>query len=103
MTDLVPENAIDYDEVFRRGGQNLGDEDFAVPPIEDIIELTVALGRRTNPAIRCGGVSLNTSAMDEAEADALCASETARLGLPVADPIRGGAAFDALIEECLKP
>ena len=81
----------------------LGDEDFAVPPIEDIIELTVALGRRTNPAIRCGGVSLNTSAMDEAEADALCASETARLGLPVADPIRGGAAFDALIEECLKP
>jgi predicted RNA-binding Zn-ribbon protein involved in translation (DUF1610 family) len=28
--DLVPENAIDYAEVFRRGGRNLGDEDFAV-------------------------------------------------------------------------
>ena len=81
----------------------LGDEDFAVPPVEDIIELTIALGRRTNPAIRCGGVSLNTSAMDEAEAEALCASETVRLGLPAADPIRGGSAFDALIEECLKP
>jgi hypothetical protein len=30
MQDLVPENAIDYDEVFRRGGRNLGDEDFAL-------------------------------------------------------------------------
>ena len=29
-TDLVPETAIDYDEVFRRGGRNLGDEDFAL-------------------------------------------------------------------------
>ena len=27
---LVPEEAIDYDEVFRRGGRNLGDEDFAL-------------------------------------------------------------------------
>jgi predicted RNA-binding Zn-ribbon protein involved in translation (DUF1610 family) len=30
MADLVPETAIDYDEVFRRGGRNLGDEDFAL-------------------------------------------------------------------------
>jgi rubredoxin len=29
-SDLVPETAIDYDEVFRRGGRNLGDEDFAL-------------------------------------------------------------------------
>ena len=81
----------------------LGDEEFVVPPVEDIIELTIALGRRTNPAIRCGGVSLNTSAMDEVEAAQLCAGETRRLGVPVADPIRGGPAFDALIDECLKP
>jgi uncharacterized NAD-dependent epimerase/dehydratase family protein len=81
----------------------LGDEDFTVPPVEDIIELTIALGRRTNPAIRCGGVSLNTSAFAEAEAAELCVAEATRLGLPVADPVRGGPAFDALIEECLKP
>ena len=80
----------------------LGDEEFAVPPVEEIIELTIALGRRTNPAIRCGGISLNTSALDEAAAIELCRSETARLGLPVADPIRGGTAFDDLIAECLK-
>jgi uncharacterized NAD-dependent epimerase/dehydratase family protein len=80
----------------------LGDEEFAVPPVEEIIELTVALGRRTNPAIRCGGVSLNTSTLSETEAAALCDDESSRLGLPVADPIRGGPAFDALIDECLK-
>jgi hypothetical protein len=30
MCDLVPETAIDYEEIFRRGGQNCGDEDFAL-------------------------------------------------------------------------
>ncbi len=30
MSNFVPEEAIDYDEVYRRGGHNLGDEDFAL-------------------------------------------------------------------------
>jgi hypothetical protein len=30
MSDFVPEDAIDYGEVFRRGGSNHGDEDFAL-------------------------------------------------------------------------
>jgi hypothetical protein len=30
MGESVPEEAIDYEEVFRRGGRNLGDEDFAL-------------------------------------------------------------------------
>jgi uncharacterized NAD-dependent epimerase/dehydratase family protein len=81
----------------------LGDEEFAVPSVDEIIELTIALGRRTNPAIRCGGVSLNTSMLDEAAAADLCRSESARLGLPAADPIRGGPGFDQLVDECLKP
>ena len=80
----------------------LGDEEFAVPSVEEIIGLTITLGRRTNAAIRCGGVSLNTSALDDAAAAELCANEGKRLGLPVADPIRGGPAFDALIDQCLK-
>lgn len=81
----------------------LGDEEFAVPPIEEIIRLTTALGSRTNPRIRCAGVSLNTSSFSRDEADALCAAESERLCLPVSDPIRGGQAFDILIDECLKP
>jgi uncharacterized NAD-dependent epimerase/dehydratase family protein len=79
----------------------LGDEDFAVPSVEEIIGLTTTLGRRTNPAIRCGGVSFNTSALDEGDAVRLMAAEETRLGLPVADPIRGGPAFDRLIDRCL--
>lgn len=81
----------------------LGDEEFAVPSIEEIIRLTMALGSRTNPRIRCAGVSLNTSSFSRDEADAICAAESERLRLPVADPVRGGPAFDRLIDECLKP
>jgi uncharacterized NAD-dependent epimerase/dehydratase family protein len=79
----------------------LGDEDFAVPAVEEIIDLTVRLGSRTNPAIRCGGISLNTSSLGEDDARQLMARESARLGLPVADPIRGGPEFERLIESCL--
>ena len=79
----------------------LGHPGFALPTIEQTIEMTLALGRRTNPAIRCGGVSLNTSQLGAADAEALLASESARLGLAVADPIRGGGAFERLVEDCL--
>lgn len=79
----------------------LGLEGFDLPTIEEVIDMTVRLGSRTNPAIRCGGVSLNTSSMSEGEAVQLLADESARLGLPVADPVRGGAPFDALVEACL--
>ena len=79
----------------------LGTAGYKVATIEEIIDLTLALGRRTNPGIRCGGVSFNTSALDEAEATEIMARESARLGLPVADPVRGGPAFDTLVESCL--
>ena len=79
----------------------LGFPGHAMPTVEEMIEATILLGRRTNPAIRCGGVSLNTSGCSAAEAETLLAAERDRLGLPVADPIRGGAAFDALVESCL--
>jgi D-glutamate N-acetyltransferase len=79
----------------------LGHSAFALPTIEETIDMTIRLGRRTNPAIRCGGVSLNTSSLDEADALALFALHGEQLGLPVADPIRGGAAFDRLVDACL--
>lgn len=79
----------------------LGAPGYTVPSVEEMIELNLLLGRRTNPAIRCGGVSYNTSALDAEEAEQLMAAEAARLGLPVADPIRGGPAFDRLIDACL--
>jgi uncharacterized NAD-dependent epimerase/dehydratase family protein len=79
----------------------MGLEDFVLPSIEDVIDLTMRLGSRTNPGIRCGGISFNTSSYDAEEATAMMTTESARLGLPVADPIRGGAAFEALVDRCL--
>ena len=79
----------------------IGTAGYQLTSIEEIVELTTLLGRRTNPAIRCAGFSFNTSAMNAAEAADLRASESRRLGLPVADPVRGGSAFDALVDNCL--
>ena len=47
----------------------LGHPAFRLPSIEETIALALHLGRRTNPAIRCAGVSLNTSGMDEARGE----------------------------------
>lgn len=79
----------------------LGLEGFDLPTIEEVVEMTVRLGSRTNPAIRCGGVSLNTSSLSDGDAEKLLADESARLGMPVADPVRGGPAFEALVDACL--
>ena len=79
----------------------LGHPGYGLPDVFDTIDLNLRLGRRTNAAIRCAGVSLNTSGLSAADADKLLAAESARLGVPVADPIRGGAAFDKLVDKCL--
>ena len=79
----------------------LGDEDFAVPSVEEIIDLTIRLGSRTNSAIRVGGVSFNTGGMPEEGAREIMETEAARLGLPVADPMRGGSEFERLVDSCL--
>jgi uncharacterized NAD-dependent epimerase/dehydratase family protein len=79
----------------------LGHPGHRLPSLEDTIELTLRLGRCTNPAIRCAGISLNTAALAPARAARVIADESRRLGLPVADPMRGGAAGEALVEACL--
>jgi uncharacterized NAD-dependent epimerase/dehydratase family protein len=80
----------------------MGHAGYSVPSIEETIALNLRMGGLTNPAIRCAGVSLNTSHLSEHEASAVIAAESARLGLPVADPVRGGADFERLIDACLK-
>lgn len=72
-----------------------------MPSLEDVIELTVALGRRVNHQIRCGGISLNTGSYSPEEAADLIARTAAWVGLPVADPMRGGLEWDRLVDSCL--
>ncbi len=79
----------------------MGHPDFPLPSLAETIDLNLRIGRRTNPAIRCGGISLNTSHMEAAAARELMAQESARLGIPVADPMRPGAEFERLIDSCL--
>jgi uncharacterized NAD-dependent epimerase/dehydratase family protein len=79
----------------------VGHPGYAVPTIEETIDLNLRLGRRTNPAIRCGGIGLNTARLSEPAARELLALESKRLELPVADPMRGGDELDALVERCL--
>ena len=72
-----------------------------LPSLLEVIELTVTLGSRTNPAIRCAGVSLNTSALSEADAVAAIAEASAVTGLPAANPLHGGDAFERLVDSCI--
>lgn len=75
---------------------------YAIPSLEEAIELNLVLARRTNPDVRCAGVSLNTSRFEERQAQAILDRECERLRLPVADPIRGGHKLDQLIDACLE-
>ena len=80
----------------------IGLEGYKLPTVEEVIDLTVRLGSLTNPAIRCAGISMNTSSFSEDQAEKVLAEYSERLhGMPVADPIRGGPAFTRLIDSCL--
>ena len=78
----------------------LGYSGFPAPSIEDVIAQTIALGRLTNPAIRCVAVSLNTSRLDARAAAAAIRDASQRIGLPAADPMRGGEDFEQLLAAC---
>jgi uncharacterized NAD-dependent epimerase/dehydratase family protein len=80
----------------------LGHPEFALPTIEEVIDMTIRLGRRTNPAIRCVGISLNTGRLDADAIQELFSRVSQRLGLPVADPMRSGEAFDRLVDAALR-
>jgi uncharacterized NAD-dependent epimerase/dehydratase family protein len=62
----------------------------ALPSIQEVIDLTVMCGKLTNPAIRCVGIAINTSALDDAAARAYLADVSKAHGLPATDPVRYG-------------
>ncbi|MCW4460252.1 DUF1611 domain-containing protein [Sphingomonas sp. BT-65] len=80
----------------------LGRPSYPLPALDVAIEAYLGAARLTNPDVRCAGISLNTAAMDAAAAADEIARVADRYGLPAADPIRGGTAFEALVEACLR-
>lgn len=64
--------------------------DYPAPTIPELIELTVATGKLTNPAIRCVGVSINTSGLSDDEREACLEENAAETGLPCVDPVATG-------------
>jgi uncharacterized NAD-dependent epimerase/dehydratase family protein len=71
---------------------------YQLPTLEDLRELSLRTARIVNPDVTVIGVSVNTAAMDEADARRYLADVERRMGLPAVDPFREGAArlVDAL-------
>jgi len=67
-----------------------GWEHYGLPSIEECIDIHVRMGRRTNPAIRCVGISVNTSALAGEDRTIYLAKLSARTGLPCVDPLIDG-------------
>ena len=94
-----PDVIVACHDVARTG--LLGHPEIPLPTVDEVIALSLRLGSRTNREIRCGGVTINTASLEAGVAAALLDREAERLGLPVADPIRGGARFEHLLDRCL--
>ncbi len=63
---------------------------FPLPDLAQCIEANLQAGRLTNPAVRCIGFGINTSALDAGAADRLLKETADRFGLPAVDPFRTG-------------
>lgn len=61
---------------------------FTIPPIQEVIDLHLQLARRTNPAVKCVAIALNTSQVNVAKSADICAQYEAKHGIPVFDPLR---------------
>ncbi len=66
--------------------------DTPIASVEDVIEQTTALGRLTNPVVRCVGIAVNTASLDDSQSATYLEELQRRFELPVTDPMRRGVA-----------
>jgi uncharacterized NAD-dependent epimerase/dehydratase family protein len=64
---------------------------YALPSLQRCIDLNLELARLTNPAVRCVGVSIDTSQLSAEARGAYLVETEAQLRLPCIDPIATGA------------
>jgi uncharacterized NAD-dependent epimerase/dehydratase family protein len=78
----------------------IGYPTYPLPSFGECIEAYERTARLTNPLARCIGLSINTSKLDPAAAEAYLRAAEAETGLPCVDPVRGSPArlIDALVQ-----
>jgi uncharacterized NAD-dependent epimerase/dehydratase family protein len=67
-----------------------GHADYPLPSLEEAMDLHLRAARQTNRDAEFVGISVNTSALPEAESTAVLARYAAQTGLPCVDPLRTG-------------
>jgi len=67
-----------------------GWDHFSLPSIQECIDQHVMMGRRTNPAIRCVGISVNTSKLSPVNRIGFLRDLADETGLPCIDPLIEG-------------
>jgi uncharacterized NAD-dependent epimerase/dehydratase family protein len=75
---------------------------FAIPPLQEVIDLHLSLARRTNAAACCPAIALNTSKVGADEGAAILRDHEQKMGLPCFDPMRSDLRpiVDAVIAAC---
>lgn len=73
--------------------------DYSLPKLQECIDLHLQCARIVNPNVRCVGVSVNTSSLNDDERIAYLRSVEQQLGLPCVDPLITGC--DALIKQLM--
>lgn len=63
---------------------------YGVPDIQTCMDACLSAARLTNPDVKFVGISVNTSALSEQEAEEYLAKLEAEYGLPAVDPFRQG-------------
>ena len=74
---------------------------FPIPDLRVAIDDYLRAGRLTNRAIRCVGLSINSSSLSDTECDDYFRRLRAELDLPVCDPVRTGV--EAIASALLEP
>ncbi|MEJ2604512.1 MAG: DUF1611 domain-containing protein [Gammaproteobacteria bacterium] len=75
--------------------------EFRLPSVGDAIALNERLARRTNPAARCVGISMNMSMLAAGERERLLRKVSEEHGVPAVDPLIDGCAtiVDFILEK----
>ncbi len=66
--------------------------DFSVPPLDQVADLALTCARITNPGCIWGGISVNTSMLDDEQRDSTLRSTEDKYGVPCVDPVATGMA-----------